>query len=271
MTDDGDVTTGGFSRDGDALVPSRSNESGWAPNTLMGRYLAGLVAWGVERDATPGLQPARLTVDMFRPPTMGRTTVETTVVRRGRRIEVIDADVRVDGVLVCRGTVVHLARSAEPPGERWMPPDWNPPDPEALVRMEGRPGTSLPWDQRAHGNWAEPGAPRSLWLREVGPFIDGEPTSPFLRAALAADNANGALNAGTSGLSFINADLTMTLARLPVGEWIGLDPISRATADGVSTGAADLYDRQGRIGQVAMIALADGRNIGSPRTDPPPR
>ncbi len=258
-------TRGAFERDGDVLIPHPSIESGWAPNTLMGRYLAGLIAWGVERDGSPGLQPARLTVDMFRPPTMGRTTVETRVVRTGRRIEVIDAEVFVDGSLVCRGSVVQLHRSNEPEGERWMPAEWQPPRPHTLERMAGRAGAPLPWDQRAHGSWGEIGSRRAIWLRDVEPFVTGEIPSPFLRAALAADNANGALNAGPLGLAFINADVTMTLARLPIGEWIGLDPVSRAESDGVSTGAADLYDEQGRIGQVAMIALADGRNVGRAR------
>jgi hypothetical protein len=100
-----------------------------------------------------------------------------------------------------------------------------------------------------------------MWISEQRPFVEGEEISPFVRAALAADNANGCINATPIGLPYINADLTMTLARLPVGEWIGLVPISRSADAGVSVGTVDLYDQKGRVGQTAMIALADERNM----------
>ena len=82
--------------------------------------------------------------------------------------------------------------------------------------------------------------------------------------------ANGQTNAGPAGLGYINADLTMTLARLPEGEWVGLDGTSRAAADGVSATAVDVYDQKGRIGQVTMIAVADQRNLAPTAEDTPP-
>ena len=90
---------------------------------------------------------------------------------------------------------------------------------------------------------------------EQRPFVGGEETSPFVRAAVAVDNANGSIPNGTTiGLPYINADLTMTIAWLPTGDWIGLILVSRAIADGVSTGVVDLHDaQQGSFGQVAMI------------------
>ncbi len=248
-------------RRGDVLVPNRQAESGWAPNTLMGRYLAGLVAWGAERDAEPDMQPARLTVDMFRPPMMGSTRVETAIVRSGRRIRVVDAEVEVDGVVVCRGNVVFLRRGESPDGQRWVPEPSMLPSPEGLEPMT-KAGIALPWDQRTVGSWGVPGKQRTLWVTETERFIDGEPLSPFVRVALAADSANGTLNAGADGLGFINADLTMTLGALPRGVWIGLEPVSRVEADGIGVGVVDVYDGDRRIGQVSMTALADGRQIG---------
>jgi len=227
----------------------------------MGRYLAGLVAWGAERHAEPDLQPSRLTVDMFRPGTMGPTMAVPKVVRNGRRIKVVDVEVIVDEALVCRGSVVFLRRSAEPLVETWDVPSWTPPEPEDLVTMTDRFGWAPPWDQRPFGTWGTLEGRRGVWLRETQTFIAGEPDSPFLRVALAADNANGTLNAGPRGLPYINADLTLTLAALPEGAWIGMDPISRVSSDGVSVGTCDVYDRTRRIGQVAMIGVADERNL----------
>lgn len=250
-----------FTRADGALLPMPSTEGGWNPGTLMGRHLAGLVAHGAERHGQPDLQPSRLTVDMFRPAPMGPTSLPTRVVRDGRRIRVVDVDVVVGGSVVCRGTVVFLRRSSDPSGVPWRPAERELPDPESSVPMQFATWTPT-WDQRPHaGRAGDDTSLRGSWIREDRSFIDGEETTPFVRAALAADNANGIINSTTIGLPYINADLTITMARLPIGEWVGLTAVSRAIDSGVSTGVVDLYDRTGRFGQVTMIALADERNL----------
>jgi hypothetical protein len=250
-----------FVRDGDLLIPRPFTESGWTPNTLMGRYLAGLVAWSSEQHGDDDLQPARLTVDMFRPATMAPTTLKSTVVRDGRRIKVVDTAVLVDGAVVCRGSTVFLRRSGEPRGATWLPPEWSVAEPDDLELTFARSGWQPEWDQRLITPWDSITVHRRTWLRETRPFVEGEPLTPLIRAALAADNASGQVNGGPLGMAYINADLTLTLARLPEGEWLGLDAISRAAADGVSVGTMDLYDNKGRIGQVTLIAVADERNV----------
>jgi hypothetical protein len=252
------TASGSFERHGETLVPNPVTEGGWNPGTLLGRHVAGLVAWGAERLSEPDLHPSRLTVDMFRPPTMGATEARARIVRDGRRIRVVDVDIVVDEVIVCRGTVVFLRRSKEPRGGAWRPRELELPEPGSVPPLENEHWTPT-WDQRPHGAWGAFDDSRGVWIREVYPFVAGEVTSPFVRAALAADNANGAINATPIGLPYINADLTLTLGRLPADEWIGLIPVSRAFADGVSAGSVDVYDVKGRIGQVAMIALADER------------
>ena len=100
---------GSFVRDGEALLPQPWTKSGWGPNMLMGRYLAGLIAYGAEQHATPEFQPGRMTVDMFRPAPLGPTLLDTRVVRDGRRIRVVDVDVIVAEEVVCLGAVVFIA------------------------------------------------------------------------------------------------------------------------------------------------------------------
>jgi acyl-CoA thioesterase len=119
----------------------------------------------------------------------------------------------------------------------------------------------MAWDSRDITAWGEVTEHRRVWMREDRPFVEGEALSPFLRAALASDAGNGQLNSSPTGLGYINADVTMTLARLPEGDWIGLDARSRVAADGVAVGSLDLYDAKGRIGQVALVALGDERNL----------
>jgi hypothetical protein len=202
---------------------------------------------------------------MFRPGTMAPARVETRVVRDGRRIRVVDASVTVGGVEICRGSTVFLRRSAEPRGETWFPAEWTVPDPGDIAAM-GRGDASkgrweMAWESRDVTGWGQLSEHRQVMVRETRPFVDGEAVTPFMRAALAGDMGNGQLNSSPIGLAYINADLNLTLARLPRGEWLGLDARSRAAAQGVSVGALDLYDGEGRIGHVSIVSVADDRNM----------
>jgi hypothetical protein len=224
----------------------------------MGRFLCALVAWGAERQVADDLQPARMTVDMFRPVPIAPLDVVTTVARNGRRLRVIDVSIHAAGTVVCRGSVVFVRRDEEVPVPVWTPSPWDAPHPDAIDPPTWRNGFVAPWDQRTVTEPSLAG-PHRVWLRETHGFVAGAPLSPLVRVALAADHSNGQVNLSEVGLGHINADLTLLLARLPVGEWIGLETTSRTAADGVSVGTVDVYDLQGRIGHAAVVGLADVR------------
>jgi hypothetical protein len=240
------------------LVPNDAARSGWSAETVLGRYLSGMVAWGAEQHGADDPQPGRMTVDMFRPVPMVPLEVVTTVARDGRRLRVVDVAVYVGGTVVCRGSVVFVRRSADVPVRVWTPSPWEVRHPEVIDRLPGRDDHVVPWDQRTVTE-PSPDGPHRVWLRETHGFVAGAPISPFVRTALAADHSNGQINLGDLGLGHINADLTLLLAREPVGEWIGLETTSRSAEEGLSVGTVDVYDLQGRIGHVGMVALADGR------------
>jgi hypothetical protein len=103
---------------------------------------------------------------------------------------------------------------------------------------------------------------RATWLRERHAFTQGEELTPFLRAALAADSVNGSANSGDHGLGYINVDLTLYLVRQPAGEWVGIEVTGHGSHAGVAFGTASVYDREGRVGQVAMCAVADTTLLG---------
>ncbi len=64
----------------------------------------------------------------------------------------------------------------------------------------------------------------------------GASNSPLVNAVYAAEGTSLVTNLGTAGIGYINGDLTVALARLPVDEWIYLQADSHWTADGISTG-----------------------------------
>jgi hypothetical protein len=103
------------------------------------------------------------------------------------------------------------------------------------------------------------GRPRRVWLTERRTLVEGEPLSPFTRAAMAADLASAFSNTGDRGLRYINSDVTLYLSRLPRRDWIGFDVVDHQAADGVAIGACRVYDQEGPIGTANVCALAQGR------------
>ena len=68
------------------------------------------------------------------------------------------------------------------------------------------------------------------------------------RAAMAGDVTSSLTHSSTGGLNYINADYTLTLSRLPDGEYIGLAALTHYSHAGVATGTAAIFDRLGPIG-----------------------
>jgi len=104
--------------------------------------------------------------------------------------------------------------------------------------------------------------PRRCWMGEVRELIGGQPLSPLVRAALAADFASPFANAGEKGLAYINSDVTLYLHRLPVTEWVGYEVVNHGATDGVAIGECFLHDERGPIGSATVAALAQKVGMG---------
>ena len=78
--------------------------------------------------------------------------------------------------------------------------------------------------------------------------------------AAAADFGNGVaaeLEFGSS--SFINPDLTISVHRPPVGEWICLDARTRFGTPGIGAAESALWDVEGRIGRSVQSLVVEVR------------
>jgi hypothetical protein len=105
--------------------------------------------------------------------------------------------------------------------------------------------------------WGRPG-PADMWLRLTVPIVAGEETTPFQRVAAAGDFGNGVAAAFDRGrYSCINPDLTITLHRLPVGEWVGLDSATYPEREGYGVAESVLHDEAGRVGRGIQTVLID--------------
>ena len=210
------------------------------------------------------MRVARLTVDLMRPVPVAPLTIETEVLREGRKIQLVAVRLLASGAEVVRGTALRVRRLEQvlPAEASWPPLDIKGPeqshDPteNGLSHTPFLSGLSM---KVAKGSFRTPG-PAAVWYRASRPIVDGTPISPLMRAAIAADFCNG-----TSAVldfthwTFINGDLTLSLAREPVGEWILLDAETWAGPDSIGIAAARLADRDGYFGRAVQSVLFDKR------------
>jgi Thioesterase-like superfamily len=261
-----------FAIDGTSFVPSPIAQGPWG-ETVSGHMVGGLLGWAVERaGGDPLLQPARLTVDLLRPTFMKPVEVQTFIRREGKRIKVVDAEVVQEGVVASRASAVFLRRGEHPEGNVWTPPVSMPPVPD-YAPPPRRDATFLMWAYGADAQsgtggteveWEQAHSRKFVWVRELHPLIEGEETTPFTRAALAGDVTSAVTHWGTARLRYINVDFTLSLHRLPEGEFIGLAVDGHHGTEGVASGAATVFDCHGPIGHSIAIGLAQPSNAFRP-------
>ena len=119
----------------------------------------------------------------------------------------------------------------------------------------------------ARGRFGVPG-PGAIWYRVDRPLVEGSPVSQAMRGVVAADFCNGTSAAlDFRQWTFINADLTVSFARQPVGEWILLDAESWIGPDGAGL-AAGAAGRQPRLFRPRRAEPRDREAIDRSRRKP---
>lgn len=260
------------SNSGEVLIPLSSTESGWGEGYLRGMAVSGALARATERALTKlgitvQLRPARFTLDLFRPARNVETRVRTEVVRQGRRLVLIDAFFEQQERIVARSATLFLNPTVSPQSAVWneiqvpeeppfdLLPDEND---ERIYYEEGRG-----WGRSSE---AEHGTYRHQSWHFPTRIVRGEEPTSFQMAASICDVSNVVSNWGDNGLEFINGDVTLTLARVPVGPHMGLSATGRIEYDGLSNGSAVLYDRDGVFGMSLVTGLANPEARVDPRT-----
>lgn len=258
-----------FEQDGERFGPTVLTRGPWRPEHQHGGPPAALMARAIERAAgsTDSLHLARFTIDFIRPVPIDPLSVRVEQVRDGRRARGYAAVLWAGEQAVARATA--LVVRAEPPGPSPEPtrelllPLPAEAEPFQFPFFRSPVGYHTAVESRlARGVLGSGRA--AVWMRQRVPLVLGETPSPAQRILMMADSGSGvgAMLDPARLVPFINADLNVSLHRLPDGEWMGLDAVTTIEPHGIGLTRTGLYDVRGPIGQ-GLQALVAGQ-MGPP-------
>jgi hypothetical protein len=236
----------------------------WDASMQHGSAPAALVVWAAERIPSRGpMRIARVSIDLMRPVPLTTLSLQTDVLREGRKIQLCAVSLRAGDVVVVAATVLKIRQEAVPlPADIGdLPVEF--PGPEAS-RPEPADFSASPFVKcmslrSACGHFGVRG-PGAIWYRVDRPLVEGHAVSQAMRAVVASDFCNGTSPAlDFNAYTFLNADLTVNMAREPVGEWILLDAESWIGPDGAGLAMARLADINGYFGRAVQSLVIEKR------------
>jgi len=255
-----------YEPDGDGFAATELTRGPWDPGAQHAGPPAALIGRAIERlGDDDAYQVGRVTFEILRSVPIAPVRVEARVVRPGRRVQLVEAELSAGGEVLMRARAWRLRIApVEIPPEAVAAAS-PPPGPESGVAGEFFPtGQELGYHSAMEfsfvaGGFLEPG-PATVWLRMRDPLVAGEEPTPLQRALITADVGNGvSANLDYRRFLFINVDLSVHLERMPVGEWICVDAITLPQPSGIGTAESVLSDGQGRIGRAAQTLLVAER------------
>lgn len=255
-----------YEADGAGYLATDLTRGPWDPGAQHAGPPAALL--GRELELLPeaaDFQICRLTFEILRSIPIGPVEVEARIVRPGRRVQMLEGELRVGGetLMIARAWRLRTApvdlpeeAVAIPPGPV-LPSDTGP---ASFFQTGESVGYHTAMEVRfVNGSFVEIG-PAVAWLRMRHPLVAAEPPSPPQRVLIAADVGNG-ISAAVDfrRFVFVNVDLTVQLERLPEGEWVAVDAVTLPRPRGSATAESVLSDERGRIGRAMQTLLVAER------------
>jgi len=246
----------------DSYLATALTEGPWSPGAQHGGPPSALLVRAIDEvpSSIPGpSRIGRISFDILGPVPVAEVRTRGTLVRPGRSVELVQAELFADDRLVMRAEAWRIrestpfpslgAASSVPEGpaglEPWTP-DW------------GGYSESMEWRFVSGGFGAS--GPASVWGRLRVPVVADEEPTPVQRVVALADSGNGL--SGVLDMRawwFINTELTVHLFRLPVDEWVHVYAESHLDPAGIGTATTVVSDRHGRIGNGAQALMVGPR------------
>ncbi|HEY2215867.1 MAG TPA: thioesterase family protein [Solirubrobacteraceae bacterium] len=268
-----------FTADGERFIPTEQARGPWDQNALHGGAPAALITTVFEQ-MEPGsdLRIGRLGFEFLRPIPLAPLTLSTEIVRPGRRVQELAAELYSEDQLIARASAVRVqavpeeaqTAAAAALQERPVKPVDDPlaPMPPRASGERKQFALNDSTDASFAGTAMEMlwlndpwfAGPGRVWQRLQHPLLPGQPTTPLARLAATADFCNGvSATLPFDRFLFINADLSIHLHRRPQGEWIGLDARTRLHEGGSALAEGVLHDEHGPVGRAFQTLVVQAR------------
>lgn len=253
--------------DGDGFTATALTIGPWDTGLQHAGPPAALLARAAERaGGIEGGQAVRLSYDIFAPVPVGAVRITTSVVRPGRRIELVEAVLDAgDGRPLMRLSAWRmrvrpdgLAPAEPPPHPAPAGVEASIPEQAAFFTADVAYHRALDW-RFAVGSFNSPG-PAAAWTRPNCDLVDGEPMTPLEHLLVMTDAASGisAVLDWTTA-TFANVDLTVALHRPPRGTWLGMDAATVLGGSGAAQCSAVLFDAEGAVGRSTQSLFVEPR------------
>jgi hypothetical protein len=242
----------------------------WDPGLQHAGPPAALLAREVERvSSIEGGQTVRLAFDILGPVPVGPVRVEGTVLRPGRRIELLEAVLSgADDKPLMRATAWRMrTRTDLTLAEPDLATEDDAPLPPPESAQAELPGVfqqdvayhrALEW-RFTSGTWNRPG-PATAWTRPCCSLVAGEDITPLQHLLVMTDAASGiSAVLDWSSATFANVDLTVALRRPPRGEWLGMAATTLLGDAGAAQCFAGLFDERGLVGRSSQSLFVEPR------------
>lgn len=253
-----------YVRDGAAMVATRFAAGPWHPGMQHGGAPSALVAWAAEQVPTDApMRVMRVTVELLRPVPVDRLDIDTAVIRDGRKIQLVQVRLLHAGKEVTRAMVLRMRVADLPVPVQAGMPDFDG-SPEGIAPDDPFRGDRANFGanfemRRLRGGFRQLG-PGQVWFRQHRALIEGEPLTPVARAMAVADFSNGIAPAlPFDKWTFLNADLSVSFARAPQGEWMFSDAETWVGDDGTALAMTRLADTRGWFGRAVQSLVIERR------------
>jgi hypothetical protein len=255
-----------YEPEADLFVATELTRGPWDPGAQHAGPPSALLARAIELlPDGERFQVGRIGFDILRPVPIAPLRVKARVLRSGRRVQLVEAELSDGEQVLMRATAwrIEIAEVELPAGA--AAPLQPPPPPEQGFEADFFPtkqehGYHSAMEVRfISGGFVEVG-PATVWLRMRQPLVAGEEPTPLQRTLVVADVGNGVSAAlDYRRFVFVNVDLTVHLERMPAGEWICVDAVTLPRPTGIATAESVLSDREGRIGRAAQALIVSAR------------
>lgn len=246
-----------YTRHGNAFLPTRLAASPWERGKQNGVGLGGLATFLIDTIPAPAaMTTARLTIDILAAAPMEATLPRTRVLREGKRIQMVEAELVIGDRVVARATALRVRQE----DTQRIAEDISYPPPESVPEADfmGAQAFGGTLETRlVSGALRKPG-PGVLWVRFGHDHVEREPLSPLVRAAILGDFGGGLGSVlDIADWSYANLDITLHFTRQPIGEWLLIDAATASAGNGVGRSDMILADPHGpfaRAHQTLFVA-----------------